>query len=123
MINLDEVNNMYHCYKLLKKKGRYKYLNNGKKIWVKPKYRKITAPNDKLKNEQKRILNEILNEIQINTRASGFVPKKDIRSNAREHVGAEWILELDLKEFFDTITEEEVRISLINNGIDRKSVV
>jgi retron-type reverse transcriptase len=41
-------------------------------------------------------------------------------SNARAHLGAECILEFDLKDFFDTITAKRVFHALIKNGLSEK---
>ena len=118
MLDTNKIDDMYRCYRILKRKGYYQHLENGNRVWVPPKYRNITAPSDELKSEQRKILKETLSKININDRASGFVKDKDIRDNAKEHIGAKWILEVDLKDFFDSITREQVKTSLINNRIN-----
>ena len=115
---INDIESMYTCYKILKKPGHYETTSNGKRIYVKPKYRNITAPNEELKREQKRILKEVLNNIKVSDRAFGFIQNKDIKKNAQEHLGAKWILEIDLKDFFDTITKDNVKQALINNHIE-----
>lgn len=102
--NLNEIDKMYKDYKIPKGNG---------------KYRHIQAPCDELKEEQRKILIEDLSSIKINSCAYGFVNGKNIYSNAKEHLEAKTILELDLKNFFDTITYEQVYNALINNKIDK----
>lgn len=116
MIDIDKVDEMYNNHRILKRKGYYKY-HNGKRVWIPPKYRKIQAPFDELKKEQKRILREELNHIKVSNCAYGFVNNKSIHDNAKAHLGAKWILEIDLKDFFDTITEEMVYKALVNNHV------
>lgn len=96
---------MYREFKIKKKKN---------------KYREIQAPNDELKKEQKRILYSEINDIKVSKNAFGFVSKRNIYDNAKIHLGAKWILELDLKEFFDTVTREQVYNALMNNGLSEE---
>lgn len=103
--NLKEINNMYKDYKISKGNG---------------KFRKIQAPNENLKEEQKKILKETLSLIPISDCAFGFAKKKNIYVNAEEHLGAKTILEMDLKNFFDTITKQHVYNALVNNRIEKE---
>jgi RNA-directed DNA polymerase len=84
------------------------------------KFRTISAPNSELKQEQKRILNEILINIPLHRCAAGFVDGKNIKDNALSHVGAECILNIDLRNFFDTITKDQVYKALISNGLSEE---
>lgn len=103
MIDINEPNiKEYKHYKIKKKNG---------------KFREISAPNEKLKAEQRLILNNDLKRIKIKKYAKGFFDKRDIIENAKTHEGAHWILNMDLKDFFDTITKEKVYDSLINNNV------
>lgn len=109
----------YRVYKVMKKPGHYETLDNGHRVYVPAKYRTITAPDETLKREQRRILDEVLSKVKISDRAFGFTQDRDIKSNAHEHIDSQWILEMDLKDFFDTITREHVMTALIRNGIDK----
>lgn len=67
-------------------------------------YRVISAPATNLKLIQKSIAKQ-LNEIRLfKPCVNGFVPKRNIRRNASMHVGRRFILNIDLEDFFGSIT-------------------
>lgn len=119
IVDINNIDEMYKDYRLKKRNGYKKRMPSGRQVWVPAKYREIQAPNKELKTEQKKILKDLYN-IKVSDCAFGFVDKKDIYKNAKEHLGAKYILELDLKNFFDTITKEQVYKALINNGVDKE---
>lgn len=70
--------------------------------------RVIHAPIRTLKNVQKAI-NLIFQAIcNIHPSASGFLPGKSIADNAHFHVGKNYVLNIDLKDFFPAITQFKV---------------
>jgi retron-type reverse transcriptase len=71
--------------------------------------RKISAPMPRLKRLQYWILDNILNKIGLHDAAHGFVPKRSIVTNAQPHVGAGFIANMDLKDFFPTITYKRIK--------------
>ena len=68
--------------------------------------RAIEAPNDKLKALQRRILQRLLNPLPMHPAATGFVRGRSIVDNARPHVGRGVVINLDLADFFSSITAE-----------------
>ena len=70
--------------------------------------RAIEAPNDKLKALQRRILQRLLNPLPMHPAATGFVRGRSIVDNARPHVGRGVVINLDLADFFSSITAERV---------------
>jgi len=73
------------------------------------KLRTISAPCSLLKKAQVCI-NEILKAYyKPNNFACGFVPGKCIREGATNHVGKNFVLNIDLKDFFDSINFHEVQ--------------
>jgi len=70
--------------------------------------RMISAPMPRLKSAQEWVLNSILNKVELHEAANGFVAKKSILSNAIPHIGNDVVINLDLKNFFPTITYERV---------------
>lgn len=66
--------------------------------------RKLLVPDYLLHAMQKNILRKILSEEKVSKYAKAYCPGKRIRENALAHVGAETILELDIKDFFENIT-------------------
>jgi hypothetical protein len=86
--------NHYYTFEIPKKSG-------GK--------RKISAPKRKLKYLQLWMLNNILNRIPVSDFTHGFVSQRSIVSNAIPHVGADIVINIDLKDFFPTIDYSRVK--------------
>lgn len=83
----------YKTYEIPKKSG-------GKRI--------ICQPSKKLKGLQSWILVNILNKIQVSPSCKGFRKGSSTLDNAMPHIGATSILNLDLKDFFPTVTKKQV---------------
>lgn len=71
---------------------------SGKKRW-------INAPMDELKEIQNKILYSFLYQMETHPCAIGFKPGISIEEGARKHVGQKVLLNVDLKNFFDTIDQ------------------
>ncbi|MCP4521892.1 MAG: RNA-directed DNA polymerase [Cytophagales bacterium] len=71
--------------------------------------RVISSPMPDLKKLQYWVLENILNQIPVHEAAHGFVRNRSIKTNAELHVGAELVINQDLKNFFPSITFERVR--------------
>jgi retron-type reverse transcriptase len=71
--------------------------------------RMISAPMPRLKRVQYWILNNILNQIPLHQAANGFVAKRSILTNAQPHVGKAIVINLDLKDFFPTVSYSRIR--------------
>jgi len=70
--------------------------------------RTICQPSKKLKGLQSWILVNILNKIQVSPSCKGFRKGSTTLDNAVPHIGANTILNLDLKDFFPTVTKMQV---------------
>ena len=68
----------------------------------------ICQPSKKLKGLQSWILVNILNKIQVSPSCKGFKKGSSTLDNALPHIGANTILNLDLKDFFPTITSKQI---------------
>ncbi len=66
--------------------------------------RSISAPMPRLKQAQEWILINILEKIELHRCAHGFRRNRSIVSNAKPHVGADVIINVDIKDFFPTVT-------------------
>jgi RNA-directed DNA polymerase len=87
----------YQRYKIKKKNGRF---------------RQITAPTGKLKHLQS-CLNIILQTIYLPHNSTfGFIQNASIIENATQHINKEYIFNIDLKDFFASITAEKVALFL-----------
>ncbi|USI75368.1 retron Ec67 family RNA-directed DNA polymerase/endonuclease [Sphingopyxis sp. USTB-05] len=86
-------------------------------------HRLIKAPEPKLKNVQKRLcelLQDCIADInnqrgQTEKLSHGFRRKHSIMSNAYQHRGRRYVLNIDLKDFFDTINFGRVRGFFMTN--------
>lgn len=66
--------------------------------------RELHIPSVELKYLQRWILDNILNKINVSPYATGFCNNKSIVDNAKIHIGKECILNMDIKDFFPSIT-------------------
>ncbi|MDQ3280214.1 MAG: reverse transcriptase family protein [Acidobacteriota bacterium] len=71
--------------------------------------RVLSAPHAKLSAAQHWILREILEKLPTEPEAHGFVRERSTVTNARPHVGRDRVVNLDLSDFFPTITFRRVR--------------
>lgn len=83
----------YNTYYLAKKSG-------GK--------RTIESPGKNLKTIQRWVLKRHLNKFAVNKRANGFVIKRGIKRNALFHTDKKFILTIDIKDFFSSISQKQV---------------
>ena len=75
-------------------------------IKMKGKTRWIEAPNHSLMDLQRLLLHKLFYRIAPNECAHGFVRGKSIVSNAAAHVGKPWLVTLDIKDFFPSISRQ-----------------
>ena len=71
--------------------------------------RSISAPLPRLKRAQYWVLDQILAKVPAHPAAHGFLPGRSIRSNAAPHCGQDVVLNLDLKDFFPSITLPRIK--------------
>lgn len=92
----------------LSKRNKYKKILIPKRNW---KIRKLHSPVYKLKVAQRIILKSILyKEIWrlLTENITWFIPWKNIKDNAKSHIWKKYILKLDIKDFFPSITQDRV---------------
>jgi RNA-directed DNA polymerase len=71
--------------------------------------RSISAPLPRLKQAQQWILDNILEQIVLHPNAHGFRRGRSIITNAQPHVGALVVINLDLQDFFPSISYQRVK--------------
>lgn len=72
--------------------------------------RQIAAPKSELKRTQRMILTRILEKINISDHAHGFIKDRSVISNAAEHQSrAQLLVNIDLEDFFPSVTFARVR--------------
>lgn len=83
----------YHLAHIKKKSGGVRTLN---------------IPAVSLRMVQRWILDNILNKLYISNCAMGFCVNRSIVDNAESHLGKACVINLDLKDFFPSITQKQV---------------
>jgi retron-type reverse transcriptase len=71
--------------------------------------RTLAAPHKTLKAAQRWVLANVAGKFPVTEAAHGFVPARGIVSNANPHVGKSVVVNLDLENFFPSITFPRVR--------------
>lgn len=88
--------------------------------WTTPKKsggtRKLSTPHRQLKAAQGWLLRQVLDPLPAHPAAHGFVRGRSTVTNAAPHVGRAVVVNLDLKDFFPTITFPRVRGALTKLG-------
>lgn len=96
----------YTIYQLSKHSDKYY------KIYTIPKksgaFRTICQPSKKLKGLQSWVLINILDKLKVSSSCKGFEKGSSTANNAEPHKGANAILTLDLKDFFQTVKRNQV---------------
>ena len=72
-------------------------------------FREISAPMPRLKRAQYWVLDNILCHMPLHDAAHGFVAGRSILTNATPHVGQAVVVNLDLQNFFPTISYRRVK--------------
>ncbi len=83
----------YHSFSVKKRSGQDRYLD---------------APNDELKEIQRRVYNHLLRDEAIQSVAKGFVKGRSIIDNAVPHLEPSILVKIDLKNFFGSIESSKV---------------
>lgn len=78
--------------------------------------RKIEAPSRNLKKIQRWILDNILNKVELNENTYGFRKGFNIVDNAKNHTNKFLVYNIDIKDFFPSITREDVFYIFYNKG-------
>jgi RNA-directed DNA polymerase len=78
--------------------------------------REISAPLPRLKQAQQWILDRILDRIVLHSTAHGFRRGRSIITNAQPHVGALVVINLDLQNFFPSISYRRVKGIFVSLG-------
>ena len=81
----------------------------------KEKEREFDIPQGRLREIQ-RTLAVVLKRIYLPLEIYSYVKGRDSKGNAEHHLNCEFILKLDIKEFFPSITDEHVRRMFFNLG-------
>ena len=78
--------------------------------------RLIMAPKRRLKIIQRKLLQLLVEKLPVSDHAHAFRRGRNIRTGAEPHVGKRFVLKMDLKDFFPSVTAARVRGLLIAYG-------
>lgn len=117
-LEIDEKTLLYLLYR--NKAKRYKEFKIPKKSG---EFRTIKAPNSSLKILQKKLSNSLYIFTKNHKSAHGFVSKRDIKTNAKIHVKRNFVLNLDLENFFDSINFGRVMGLFMSNPFNFNKTV
>lgn len=106
--NIPVMFDVNHVNQILQMKNVNVLFYNTFVIQGKRKNRVILAPSRKLKDRQRWILTEILEKIEIHEGCHGFIKRRSVVSNAREHINGKELLTIDIKDFFPSISINKV---------------
>jgi len=96
---------MYHRFEIAKGNGKTRVIN---------------APDARLKHLQRQIATLLTDIYRVRNPVHGFVPGKSVKTNALSHLRKRFVLNIDLKDFFPSITEKRVSGVLAALGIDNR---
>lgn len=102
LVNTDE---FYNEIKIPKKNGRY---------------RVISMPSYNLKKIQRWVLDNILYNIKVHNKATGFVRNRSIVDNAKYHVKKDVVVNIDISNFFPSIDFNKVFYMFYNLGYTKE---
>jgi RNA-directed DNA polymerase len=71
--------------------------------------RVISAPRRRLKAAQHWILHQLLERLPVSEHAHGFCAGRSIVSNARPHLGASVVINVDLRDFFPSVSQRRIK--------------
>lgn len=86
----------------------------------KDKTRPISAPNERLKYLQRQIAPLLDRLYRVRNPVHGFVEGKSVKTNALAHLRTRFMLNVDLKDFFPSITENRITGALESLSVDSR---
>lgn len=96
---------MYHQFQIAKGNGKSRIIN---------------APDKRLKYLQRKIAPLLDQLYRVRNPVHGFVAGKSVKTNALAHLRKRFVLNIDLKDFFPSITENRITGVLESLGIDSR---
>lgn len=83
--------------------------------------RRILAPDENLKQLQRRILRRLLTRLRAHPAAHGFERGRSIVTNARAHQGQDVVIRFDLVDFFPSTTDRRIKKYFRRIGWNRRA--
>jgi RNA-directed DNA polymerase len=80
----------------------------------------ISAPDKRLKFLQRKLADKLTELYRPRNPVHGFVVKRSVKTNALVHLHRRFVVNIDLKDFFPTISQNRVEGMLSSLGIDAR---
>lgn len=77
--------------------------------------RKLLVPSPTLKSIQRNILKNVLYSLSVSKYATGYIKNKTLKDNVKVHTNKKIVLKMDIKDFFTSVTFEDIYKVLPNN--------
>lgn len=75
---------------------------------AKQRYRIISVPDDRLMAVQRWINNQILQKLDVHPASTAFKSGSQIVDAAARHCGCRWLIKMDIVNFFESVSEQQV---------------
>jgi RNA-directed DNA polymerase len=82
--------------------------------------RMISAPDERLKYLQRKLADKLSEIYRPRKPVHGFVAERSVKTNALAHLNRRFVVNIDLKDFFPTITQNRVEGMLSSLGINSR---
>ena len=84
------------------------------------KKRAICAPDNRLKILQQKLAQLLTQLYPVRNPVHGFVPNRSVKSNAKSHLGKHYVINIDLKDYFPSITQRRIYFLLQKIGLGKR---
>ena len=84
------------------------------------KVRMINAPDERLKYLQRKLAEKLTELYRPRNPVHGFVAERSVKTNALAHLRRRFVINIDLADFFPTISQKRVEGMLSSLGIDAR---
>ncbi|MFC8623281.1 reverse transcriptase family protein [Streptomyces anulatus] len=70
--------------------------------------RKLLTPNPELMAVQRWLLHQVLDLLPVHQNAFAYIKGRSVADCARRHLGAQWLIKIDISDFFGSIGERRI---------------
>jgi RNA-directed DNA polymerase len=84
------------------------------------KVRMISAPDERLKLLQRKLADKLSELYRPRNPVHGFVAERSVKTNALAHLHRRFVVNIDLKDFFPTISQNRVQGMLSSLGLNAR---
>ncbi|GJD76520.1 reverse transcriptase family protein [Methylobacterium goesingense] len=118
LAHLTQVKYGYLRY-IVRRKVNYRHFRISKKLPGRNRYRLISIPPANLSKLQRWISNNILRHLSPSSASYAYHPGSNPRFAAEQHCGCEWLIKIDVQDFFHAISEGRIAEIFYKAGYPR----